>query len=175
MAVTETNIYSRQTSVLPTFKHLNESSNSLQGKFLGLFGTLNILSMIRQEKKLKIRQPWNSHIFLCFGSYILFPHWEPKGSWFWCRWCRGHGIPILDLPFSSLNRYPFTDSYLVFSVICSLFPSLIKPHSQSDFLCHLEVKPDRTTNVGCLKDVCIQTGIKIFHLRRKSNCNSAKR
>lgn len=53
MAVTETNIYSRQTSVLPTFKHLNESSNSLQGKFLGLFGTLNILSMIRQEKKIK--------------------------------------------------------------------------------------------------------------------------
>lgn len=51
VAVTETNIYSRQTSVLPTFKHLNKSSNSLQGKFLGLFGTLNILSMIRKEKK----------------------------------------------------------------------------------------------------------------------------
>lgn len=93
---------------------------------------------------------------------------------------RGHDVPVLYLPiFNSQWIHTFTDSYLVFSLISfPLFLFLIQSCSHSTSLrskCHLKVKSDKTTDVDPLKDMCIQTGIKILNWRGKSNCNSTKR
>ena len=77
--------------------------------------------------------------------------------------------------FLLVNGYPFPDTYFVLSSNFILSLSiLIKPCPQSPAVCHLEVKPDKTSNVGLFKDICIRTGVKIIKLRKESNCNSTK-
>lgn len=126
-------------------------------KFLYLLLLLLILSFFYTENQFK-------------NSRHVFDAGDIWRSWYICS---------ITCHFSLLvNRYLFTDSYLVFPLISSfLFLSLMKPAQSASLRsnCHLEVKTDKSTNSGPLKDICIQTGMKILNLRAKSNCNSTKR